>query len=56
MVFVVEVCELYWVVCYLEELVGLYYCWYDNCCVILLSDDLIESVYCICLWFNDVVG
>jgi arginyl-tRNA synthetase len=41
---------------YLEELAGLYHRWYDNCRVIPLGDEPIESVHRTRLWLNDATG
>ncbi|AZS47549.1 MULTISPECIES: arginine--tRNA ligase [Microbacterium] len=54
--FAAEVREPHRVARYLEELAGLYHRWYDNCRVIPLSDDPIESVHRTRLWLNDATG
>ncbi|WP_223625668.1 arginine--tRNA ligase [Microbacterium sp. EST19A] len=54
--FAAEVREPHRVARYLEELAGLYHRWYDNCRVIPLSDDPIESVHRTRLWLNDAAG
>ncbi|WP_136023771.1 arginine--tRNA ligase [Microbacterium sp. K27] len=54
--FAAEVREPHRVARYLEELAGLYHRWYDNCRVIPLSEDPIESVHRTRLWLNDATG
>ncbi|MFD8767658.1 arginine--tRNA ligase [Microbacterium oxydans] len=54
--FAAEVREPHRVARYLEELAGLYHRWYDNCRVIPLSDDPIESAHRTRLWLNDATG
>lgn len=54
--FAAEVREPHRVARYLEELAGLYHRWYDNCRVIPLSDEPIESVHRTRLWLNDATG
>ncbi|WP_270409456.1 arginine--tRNA ligase [Microbacterium maritypicum] len=54
--FAAEAREPHRVARYLEELAGLYHRWYDNCRVIPLSDDPIESVHRTRLWLNDATG
>lgn len=54
--FAAEVREPHRVARYLEELAGLYHRWYDNCRVVPLSDDPIESVHRTRLWLNDAAG
>jgi arginyl-tRNA synthetase len=54
--FAAEVREPHRVARYLEELAGLYHRWYDNCRVIPLSSDPIESVHRTRLWLNDAAG
>ena len=54
--FAAEVREPHRVARYLEELAGLYHRWYDNCRVIPLSDDPVESVHRTRLWLNDAAG
>ncbi len=54
--FAAEVREPHRVARYLEELAGLYHRWYDNCRVIPLGDDPIESVHRTRLWLNDATG
>jgi arginyl-tRNA synthetase len=54
--FAAEVHEPHRVARYLEELAGLYHRWYDNCRVIPLSEDPIESVHRTRLWLNDAAG
>ncbi|MGX1701378.1 arginine--tRNA ligase [Microbacterium sp. NPDC055357] len=41
---------------YLEELAGLYHRWYDNCRVIPLGDEPVETVHRTRLWLNDATG
>ncbi|WP_029266441.1 MULTISPECIES: arginine--tRNA ligase [unclassified Microbacterium] len=54
--FAADVREPHRVARYLEELAGLYHRWYDNCRVIPLSEDPIESVHRTRLWLNDATG
>jgi len=54
--FAAEVREPHRIARYLEELAGLYHRWYDNCRVIPLGDDPIESVHRTRLWLNDAAG
>ncbi|WP_243224951.1 arginine--tRNA ligase [Microbacterium sp. CIAB417] len=54
--FAAEVREPHRIARYLEELAGLYHRWYDNCRVIPLSSDPIESVHRTRLWLNDAAG
>ena len=54
--FAAQVREPHRIARYLEELAGLYHRWYDNCRVIPLSDDPIESVHRTRLWLNDAAG
>ncbi|WP_375384834.1 arginine--tRNA ligase [uncultured Microbacterium sp.] len=54
--FAAEVREPHRIARYLEELAGLYHRWYDNCRVIPLGDDPIESVHRTRLWLNDATG
>jgi len=54
--FAAEVREPHRVARYLEELASLYHRWYDNCRVIPLSEDPIESVHRTRLWLNDATG
>lgn len=54
--FAAEVREPHRVARYLEELAGLYHRWYDNCRVIPLSDDPIDTVHRTRLWLNDAAG
>ncbi|WP_144877305.1 arginine--tRNA ligase [Microbacterium sp. 1.5R] len=54
--FAAEVREPHRVARYLEELAGLYHRWYDNCRVIPLGDDPVESVHRTRLWLNDATG
>ena len=51
-----EVREPHSVARYLEELAGLYYRWYDNCRVIPLGDEPVETVHRTRLWLNDATG
>ncbi|WP_203580467.1 arginine--tRNA ligase [Microbacterium hibisci] len=51
-----EVLEPHRVARYLEELAGLYHRWYDNCRVIPLGDEPVESVHRTRLWLNDATG
>lgn len=41
---------------YLEELAGLYHRWYDNCRVIPLGDEPVETVHRTRRWLNDATG
>ncbi|WP_449408050.1 arginine--tRNA ligase [Microbacterium maritypicum] len=54
--FAAEVREPHRVARYLEELAGLYHRWYDNCRVIPLGDEHVESVHRTRLWLNDATG
>ncbi|WJL95190.1 arginine--tRNA ligase [Microbacterium sp. ET2] len=54
--FAAEVREPHRVARYLEELAGLYHRWYDNCRVIPLGDQPVESVHRTRLWVNDATG
>ncbi len=54
--FAAEVREPHRVARYLEELAGLYHRWYDNCRVIPLGDEPVESVHRTRLWLNDATG
>lgn len=54
--FAAEVREPHRIARYLEELAGLYHRWYDNCRVIPLGDDPVESVHHTRLWLNDAAG
>jgi arginyl-tRNA synthetase len=51
-----EVREPHRVARYLEELAGLYHRWYDNCRVIPLGDEPVETVHRTRLWLNDATG
>lgn len=51
-----EVREPHRVARYLEELAGLYHRWYDNCRVIPLGDEPVESLHRTRLWLNDATG
>ena len=54
--FAAEVREPHRVARYLEELAGLYHRWYDNCRVIPLGDEPVQSVHRTRLWLNDATG
>lgn len=54
--FAAELREPHRVARYLEELAGLYHRWYDNCRVIPLGDEPVESVHRTRLWLNDATG
>ncbi|MEV4735512.1 MULTISPECIES: arginine--tRNA ligase [unclassified Microbacterium] len=54
--FAAEVREPHRVARYLEELAGLYHRWYDNCRVIPLGDEPVQSVHSTRLWLNDATG
>lgn len=54
--FAAELREPHRVARYLEELAGLYHRWYDNCRVIPLGDQPVETVHRTRLWLNDATG
>ncbi|HWV50516.1 MAG TPA: arginine--tRNA ligase [Microbacterium sp.] len=54
--FAAQVREPHRIARYLEELAGLYHRWYDNCRVIPLGSDPVESVHRTRLWLNDAAG
>ena len=54
--FAAEVREPHRIARYLEELAGLYHRWYDNCRVIPLGDEPVQTVHRTRLWLNDATG
>ncbi len=54
--FAAQVREPHRIARYLEELAGLYHRWYDNCRVIPLGDQPVETVHRTRLWLNDATG
>ncbi|WP_404432003.1 arginine--tRNA ligase [Microbacterium lacus] len=54
--FAAELREPHRIARYLEELAGLYHRWYDNCRVIPLGDEPVETVHRTRLWLNDATG
>jgi arginyl-tRNA synthetase len=54
--FAAEMREPHRVARYLEELAGLYHRWYDNCRVIPLGDEPVETLHRTRRWLNDATG
>lgn len=54
--FAAEVREPHRVARYLEELAGLYHRWYDNCRIIPLGDEPVQTLHRTRRWLNDATG